>query len=222
MIRGIFHFLQAASFLMGTEARRRWLMKQFWRALLLGLVLLILVFALLGWGFTALWSTFQLESYAAWAAGAGLIILWGALFIFGAGPIALLGASLYLSERANWKGLNSASAMAFVEASSSMQHSFWKSLGLMLLILICLPLSLVPFLAWINVLVAAFALGQEWVWAAEERYGRSEKTRGPFYKIGIGIIPALVAAIPIVGVLSLPFLQTAALWIYRQSSKGEL
>lgn len=219
VIRGVSHFIQAFFFLLASPARRAWLISQFLKALLCGLILLFVSFSFLAALLYLAFEYWNLQSYWAWLTGIGFIIGWGVALFFGAGPIALLGASIYLSERANWRGLRQASCDVFQEQGDKVHHSIWKSIPLVLLMLVALPLGFIPFLAWINILLAAYALGQEWVWAAEEEFGKN-KLVSFTYKMGLGLIPAMIAAVPILGVLSLPFLQTACLWDYSRNKRG--
>ncbi|MGA0164603.1 MAG: hypothetical protein ACO3LE_10245 [Bdellovibrionota bacterium] len=214
MILGLRDFILACLFLLRSRQRQKWLFSQFSRAFFVGILGLILSFSGLALGFWFLLESFNFESYGAWATGLGLGVIWLLLLVFGAGPITLLLASFYLSNRANWAALNEASDKSFYEIPPKRKISLWRSLALLLVVLIALPFGLIPFLVWINVFVAAYALAQEWIWAVEENFGVRQKSF--FYKLGLGLLPAIFSLMPFLGVLILPFLQTASLWTYRR------
>ncbi len=201
---------------MMTRARRRWLFSQLRKAFSVGVFGLILSYSALAMGFFLIFNWWSFESYWAWATGLGLGLVWLLLLFFGAGPITLLLASFYLSNRANWKLLSEVSGQVFEEGLPRRKVSFWMSFLLFLALVLAIPFGFFPLLIWLNFLITSYILAQEWIWATEENFGI--RPRSFFYKLGLGLVPAICAIIPILGVLILPFLQIASLWNYRKES----
>ena len=161
MILGLRDFIVAALFLFRAKARQKWLFSQLWKAFLTGVLGLIVSYSVLALSFYFLFEMFDLESYGAWAAGLGLGLVWVFLLFFGAGPLTLLLASFYLSNRGNWWALKEASNQSFFERLPKRKISLWMSPALLVLVLLSIPFSFFPIFVWVSILITAYALAQE-------------------------------------------------------------
>lgn len=225
-LQGIRDFFFAARLLFSHPACRRWYLSRLWKALLLGSVLLLLmmlIFAII------LWQLYEFAlpyiSYP-WLEGlliAGGAVLFGLIGYMSAGPIALLIMGVYMSQIGRWQELSEALPQEALtlpqfEDSSSLFQSIRNAVLLSLFVFFCAVLSLIPFIAFISIFSGAFALGKDWCWTANEQYRRENRRDSSFlYCTGLGFFPALLASIPIIGVLSIPILQLAGLIRYSNS-----
>lgn len=224
---GIHDFLEAFLLILRSPRLRAWYFKRLIRAAVIGIFVLVFFLIVLA---ASVWALFQHFSYllpADWmlgVLGVGLTILWGLGLYFTVGPVSLLFMNLLLSQFGEWKELRAAMPIQIHEFSAegnlkSIWDSLLKALGLSLLIIIASIFAFFPILVFIPFLVAAYSLSKDWIWMTEEVFVEEEKiSASASYCIGLGIIPAIAASIPILGVASLPVLQVACLKKYSLKS----
>lgn len=225
-VTGLRDFFSALTLLLANPRARVWYLKRLGKALILGtilLILLILAFAILLWQAYEALIPFIPNEWVQTAVLAGGSVLLGLIGWLSAGPVAMLIMGIYLSQFGRWQELREALPPDLIrfppfEDSSSLAQSILNASLLTSLVLICAVIAFIPFLSIIVLFVPAFALGKDWCWTADEQFGNQRRAKSPFlYCVGLGLVPALIASIPLLGVLSVPILQLAGLIRYKES-----
>jgi len=228
MFKGLSDFVTAVRILLTEEKARRWYFQRLMGALALGLFLLFLFIASSA---ALLWYLYQ--SQGMWLpagqlrewVGATAVVLWLILIYFISGPMSLLIMTVYLTQWGEWENLRAVVPIELpeFEESFAVGHLFislYRALGLVFLILLSSLLGLIPFLVFVPFIVSAFTLGKDWIWTADELYiHQIPKQTKLGYALGLGLFPALLASIPVLGVATLPALQFASLLRYKKLEK---
>jgi len=199
---------------------RRWYFRHLLFAFVISLFLLISVFGSFAFGLKlfheqlVLWTPW---GWFDWGSLVLLAIIWAVVLIFTAGPIIMLMMNVYFMQITDWNKMKSLLGLPLLRVQDSLQlgflfRSIMRAALLSVLVLLSALVSFVPYLIFIPILVASYSLSQDWIWTISDaipnyRLGK----RGFTYKLGLGLIPALSASVPFVGVACLPVLEVACL-----------
>jgi uncharacterized protein involved in cysteine biosynthesis len=219
---GLKAFFAATSLIFREPALRRWYRKRLFKAIVLGLIVLFTVLLILGFGIfsVAEWSPTVipmewLQQLLVIAIG----VMASVVVYFTAGPVALLIVGLYLSQVGDWDELKKAMpSLPPLKERVSLVRDITNTLSLALIVLAVSVISLIPIFSILSLLVAAYALGRDWCWTADSVVDHTQRRPvGAAYVLGLGLIPALVATIPVVGTALLPIVQIASLMRYSSA-----
>lgn len=227
MLEGLKDFFAAAAVVFKQEHSRRWYRQRLQKALVLGLILLIALAIVLGvgmwFGFSFL-STWIAIDWVSGLTGVAFVLVWLVLLYFTSGPITLLLMSTYLSQFGDWERARQATGISMPELEEeklsvmTLAKSLVRAGTLAVVVLIAAIIGLIPFLVFLPIVVGAYAVAKDWIWMSEEVFaGRPKKQQGAFYVLGLGLVPAILGSLPLVGVATLPILQLACLRCYAIS-----
>jgi hypothetical protein len=140
---------------------------------------------------------------------------------FTAGPIALLFVGLYLSQVGDWGELQRAlPQLPALKERTSLLRDLTNTLSLAVIVLAVSVIALIPLFSILSLMIAAYSLGRDWCWTADALVDEGRRRPvGGAYVLGLGMVPALVATIPVLGVALLPVIQLASLMRYANSSR---
>ncbi len=208
---------------MGRPELRRWYRKRLVKAVILGSIVLFTVLVIFG---------FLIYSLAQWVPGLIpmewlqqlAIIAIGVVSViviyFTAGPLALLFVGLYLSQVGDWDELRQALPKRLPEfkGKTSVVKDVANTLALGILVFVVSIFALIPILSFLSLVAAGYSIGRDWCWTADSMIPEAErKPIGASYALGLGLIPALVASIPILGTALLPIIQVASMLRYAKA-----
>jgi len=217
---GILDFIAALKSILTSAELRRWYLRHLISAFVISLFLLITVFGGFAFGLKLFHEQIVLWTPWVWFDWGSLVLLaiiWAIILIFTAGPISMLIMNVYFMQVTDWNKMKSLLNLPLLRVQDALQLGFLlrsiiRAVFLSLVVLISALASFIPYLIFIPILVASYSLSQDWIWTISDavpNYRLSK--RGLTYKLGLGLIPALSASVPFVGVACLPVLEVACL-----------
>lgn len=223
-LKGLSDFFSSLQFLSSNALGRAWFISRLWKALLIAFIFSLIIF--LGFGGALAAGFYQVSELLPYAwldvvSGALLGIIFVLALYFSLGPIVLLIVSLSLSQWGEWSALQRIEKLQIKNYEEHLDLkdlflSILRALGLGVVIAFSAVLGLFPPLLIVTWFLSSYAIGREWVWTSDELYMTSSRRKASFlYCAGLGAVPALLAGIPVLGVVSIPILQLASLFRYR-------
>lgn len=213
---GLASFITAAIAVMSMDNLRRWYSKLIWRCL--GLALLALVGLLLGGS----WIFAQLGQ--GWWSGIG-VVLWVICVLFLAGRFTVAFVTAFVGALADEKELLSAlhpglKVVGLKPANWGDRRREWIAMVTGLFVtLVGWPLFLIPVLIPFGVLLFAWTMGREASAAARRLLRQNGETPREDLEwagyVGLGILPAALSLVPIVGWACAPIILVAAVTANR-------
>lgn len=233
--QGLRDFLYSAKKLIGDSTCRRWFIGQIFFALLVGSLLLVGIYFACFYFMDSLidfLAGLLSESGWKWTADISAWILKGSdlasfvlsliLLIFTAGPLMLIGSTLFLGLFGRWQRLKQIAVpeRAAEDPPFSMKELLKEiilTLYLLALVVFAFFLGILGPLAIAAFLLSSYAVGREWVQTGDSQFlPEGQLPTSPLYSLGLGLIPTAIAFVPLLGVLTIPVLQFASLQRYRQ------
>ena len=209
---------------MATEPElRAWYRSRILRAVLAGLLALFSASVIFGFGIMTIIQKIPQWIEVGWLSTLALVgvgVVSGVVVWFTAGPLALLSVGFYLSQIGDWQRLEKASKLRLprLKDESRWTENLLNTLALSALIVFVSLLAFIPIFSLLVILTASYVLARDWCWAADSQIENTQRKPTSFsYLVGLGLLPCLLASVPIIGVALLPVLQLASVLRYEAS-----
>lgn len=224
-LSGLWAFGRAVSEVLRNQQIRRWYRSAFFKIILLAVVVLA---GLIGAGSYFLWNSFE----QAWASVL-VVLAWIIVILYLSGTFArLLLSTLFMvfaGEQSLLRALGFKVPPGLATVSSRRtilrlyRAEYTAIFRSVVFGLLALPAMFVPLLLPFALMLIAWAMGAEALRSAhrvlaENSFEVADKSIPTAFTVGIGLVPSVLGAVPLVGWAALPVLQLAAILALQSSN----